>query len=189
LRDAQLLPSRLYKHTKVNRHGGLYHGEVFHPLRNWLVFLSSAGCLASQSFSAPAGVRPAQHRPASAILPGGRIILPEGEQFITGSGPFGLAVSPEGKSVVTANGGPGRNSLTILERDKANHWDVRHLLARAKAEPGGEPEAADADWRSVFMGIAFVNEHSAYVSEGNSGKVGLFDWNASASPGPRRVID
>ncbi len=88
--------------------------------------------------------------------------------------------------MVTANGGPGRNSLTILERDKSSHWDVRHLLAHAKGDSPSDPDSAD--WRSVFMGIAFVNEHSAYVSEGNSGKVGLFDWNASPT-GPRRTID
>ena len=89
--------------------------------------------------------------------------------------------------MVTANGGPGRNSLTILERDKGNHWDVHHLLAREKGETGGDDESGD--WRSVFMGIAFVNEHAAYVSEGNSGKVGLFEWGASTPSGPRRVID
>ena len=120
-------------------------------------------------------VRPSA-TPTGAILPGGRIILPAGEQFITGSGPFGLAVSPEGKTVVTANGGPGRNSLTILQRDKTNHWDVRHLLARTTGDADDDDEIAD--WRSVFMGIAFVNEHSAWVSEGNSGKIALFDWNA-----------
>ena len=88
--------------------------------------------------------------------------------------------------MVTANGGPGRNSLTILERDRNNHWDVRHLLARAKGDTGG---AEDADWRSVFMGLAFVNEHSAWVSEGNSGRVALFDWNSPGSNGRRRAID
>jgi YVTN family beta-propeller protein len=145
--------------------------------------------MASQSFSAPAGIRPAQRRPAGAILPGGRVIRPEGEQFITGSGPFGLAVSADGKSVVTANGGPGRNSLTILEHDKNNHWDVHHLLARSKVDTGDAGDAADADWRSVFMGIAFVNQHSAWVSEGNSGRVALFDWNSAAPNGRRRSID
>jgi YVTN family beta-propeller protein len=140
---------------------------------------SCAGSLVSQSFHAPAGMRPAQRRPTGAILPGGRVIQPEGEQFVTGSGPFGLAVSPEGKTVITANGGPDRNSLTILEHVRSNHWGVRHLLAHAQVE--------DADWRSVFMGIAFVNEHSAWVSEGNSGKVDLFDWNGIA--GRRRAID
>ncbi len=142
--------------------------------------------MAAQSFRAPAGIRPAQRRSAGAILPGGRIILPEGEQFITGSGPFGLAVSPEAKSVLTANGGPGRNSLTVLEHDKNRHWDVRHLLAAAKAMIR---EAKNADWRGVFMGIAFVNEHSAWVSEGNSGKIALFDWNNSVPEGRRRTID
>ena len=155
------------------------------PLRNCLLVLACAGPLAAQSYSAPAGIRPAQRRPAGAILPGGRIIQPEGAQFITGSGPFGLAVSAEGKSVLTANGGPGRNSLSILERDKDEHWEVRHLLARTKNDTGSE----DADWRSVFMGIAFVNEHSAWVSEGNSGKVALFDWNGAAPTGRRRAID
>ena len=83
--------------------------------------------------------------------------------------------------MVTANGGPGRNSLTILERDKNSHWDVRHLLARTKGDDDDGDD--DADWRSVFMGIAFVNEHSAWVSEGNSGKIALFDWNSSAPNG------
>ena len=39
------------------------------------------------------------------------------------------------------------------------------------------------------MGIAFVNEHSAWVSEGNSGKIALFDWNSSVQSGRRRTID
>ena len=155
-------------------------------VQNWLVVLWCAATLTAQTFRAPAGIRPAQRRPGSAILPGGRIILPEGQQFITGSGPFGLAVSPEGKSVLTANGGPGRNSLTILEHDKNRHWDVRHLLAAAK---GDDADGDDADWRGVFMGIAFANEHSAWVSEGNSGKIALFDWNSPASNGRRRSID
>ena len=151
-----------------------------------LLPLCAAWLPGQTSYSAPAGIRPAQRHSAAAILPGGRLIGPAGESYITGAGPFGLAVSPSGKSVITANGGPGRNSLTILERDKGTHWDVRHLLARVKDESDGDIESAD--WRGVFMGIAFVNEHSAYVSEGNSGKIGLFDWNASSSA-PRRVID
>ncbi len=88
--------------------------------------------------------------------------------------------------MVTANGGPGRNSLTILEHDKNAHWDVRHLLAHTKGDSG---DGDDADWRSVFMGIAFVSEHSAWVSEGNSGKIALFDWNGAAPNGRRRAID
>ena len=63
---------------------------------------------------------------------------------------------------------------------------MRHLLAAAKGDGVGDEEA---DWRGVFMGIAFVNEHSAWVSEGNSGKTALFDWNNSAPEGRRRTID
>src|SRR3954452_20055300 len=142
--------------------------------------------LEAQAFRAPAGMRQAQRHATGAILPGGRIIQPVGDQFITGSGPFGLAISPDGKTILTANGGPGRNSITIIQRDKTNHWDVRHMLAHTKGDAGENDE--DPDWRSVFMGIAFVNEHSAWVSEGNSGKIALFDWNA-LSNNRRRTID
>ena len=93
-------------------------------------------------------MRQAQRHASGSILPGGRIIQPAGKQFTTGSGPFGLGVSPEGKTVVTANGGPGRNSLTVLQRDKSNRWDVRHLLAHEKEDL--DSDDGDADWRSVF---------------------------------------
>ena len=41
------------------------------------------------------------------------------------------------------------------------------------------------DWHSAFMGLAFASEHAIYASEGNSGKISLFDWNSER----RRVID
>jgi YVTN family beta-propeller protein len=91
-------------------------------------------------------------------------------------------VSASGKTVVTANGGPGRNSLTLMERDKEGSWGVRQLVARA---PNMAEEFDAGDWRSVFMGLAFSGEHAAFASEGNTGRVSLFDWNA----GRRRVID
>jgi YVTN family beta-propeller protein len=143
--------------------------------------------LAQLSYMAPAGNRPAHRHAGGAVLPGGRLISPSGESFLTGAGPFGLAVSSNGKTVISANGGPGRNSITVLERDKGSHWDVRHLMARAGKDYDGDSETGD--WRSVFMGIAFVNDHSAYVSEGNSGKIGLFEWGNASSQGPKRVID
>jgi YVTN family beta-propeller protein len=159
---------------------------VLSGLGKYLFVLSCAGVLQAQSFHAPAGIRPARRGPAGAILPGGRIIQPEGSQFVTGSGPFGLAASPDGKTVVTANGGPGRNSLTILQYDKNSRWDVLQVVARVK---GDAADVDEADWRSVFMGIAFVNQHSAWVSEGNSGKVALFDWAGPSANSRRRVID
>jgi DNA-binding beta-propeller fold protein YncE len=50
---------------------------------------------------------------------------------------------------------------------------------------GADPEDASVGWRGVFMGIAFNSEHSAFISEGNSGKIALFDFNSDR----RRAID
>ena len=138
-----------------------------------LSFVTAA--LFAQSFSTPAGNRPALRRQGPSILPGGRVIAPLGEEYASGPGAFGMAVSASGLTVVTSNGGPGRNSLTVLERNKAGHWEARQLVAR-------RPETADEEeggaWRGVFMGLAFSGEHTVYASEGNSGRVSLFDWNA-----------
>ena len=131
-------------------------------------------------YSAPAGIRPALRRPgAASILPGGRIISPLGRQFVTGPGPFGLAISASGKTLVSANSGPDRFSLTVLQRDKSGGWQVRQLVAPRKKKPRageeGEKEKDDDQWHSVFMGLAFANEHSIYASEGNTGRVRLVD--------------
>ena len=131
----------------------------------------------AQWYTAPAGDRPALRRAASSILPGGRTIAPTGEQFATGPGPFGLAVSASGRTVITANSGPGRNSLTILERDKDGQWSNRQIVTRGTPETG--------DWQGVFMGLAFSGEHALWASEGNSGRVDLFDFGNDR----RRAID
>lgn len=139
--------------------------------------------LVAAEYSAPAGIRPAIRRPGAAgILPGGRVIAPLGRQYITGPGPFGLAISAGGDRIITANGGPDRYSLTLLERGKGLPWKVRHLVV-----PERRPAAQDDDeWRSVFMGVAFSGEHSAYAAEGNSGRVRLLDLSGS---GTKRVYD
>ncbi len=124
----------------------------------------------------------AARQAGSSILPGGRVVAPLGDQFVTGAGAFGLAFSPSGRAVATSNGGPGRNSLTVLERDKSGHWEVRQLLARS---PEIEDETGETEWRGVFMGLAFSGEHAVYASEGNSGRVSLLDWVSER----RRVID
>ncbi len=132
------------------------------------LFFLAASFLSAAEYSAPAGSRPAIHRPgAASILPGGRVIAPIGHQYVTGPGPFGLAISPNGRTVVSANSGPERFSLTFLDRDKSGRVQVRHQVAHAKKETEKESE----DWRSVFMGLAFDGDHTLYVSEGNSGRV------------------
>jgi DNA-binding beta-propeller fold protein YncE len=118
----------------------------------------------------PAGSRQA-HRSDSgtSILPGGREITPTGDQFFSGPGPFGLAVSPSGHYAVTADGGPNRYALTILTGDH-----TRHIPARRKRE-NADADDDDGDWNSVFMGLAFDGERALYASEGESGRVRLID--------------
>jgi len=140
-------------------------------------------------YAAPAGIRPALRRPgAASILPGGRIISPLGHQYVTGPGPFGLAISPNGKTVVSANSGPNRFSITVLEKQKDGAWEVRQLVAPKIEKPKNGKSTAknDDQWHSVFMGLAFAGEHSIYASEGNTGCVRLIDL---ATGGTRKTYD
>ena len=109
------------------------------------------------------------------------MISPTGDEYPTIAGPFGLALSPSGKIAATANGGPWRYGITILERNKQK-WDVRQLGARSM---DALDQFGTTDWRSVSTGIVFSGEHNLYVSEGNSGRVSLFD----SSDERRRVIE
>lgn len=138
----------------------------------------------AQSYSAPAGVRTAARHSGASILPGGRVIAPMGEEFPTGAGAFGLAVSPSGRYVLTANTGPGRNSLTLLERQRDGRFEARQIVPPARES--GEPETEENEWRGVFMGIAFQGERGFYVSEGNSGRISYCD---TANGNRRRFID
>ena len=154
-----------------------------------LLLLATIPIFAAE-YSAPAGIRPALRRPgAASILPGGRIISPLGHQYITGPGPFGLAISGSGRTLVSANSGPDRFSLTVLEQDRNGAWSVRQLVA-PKKKPGEKEselsEKSEEAWHSVFMGLAFAGEHTVYASEGNSGRVRLVDL---ASGSARRIYD
>jgi DNA-binding beta-propeller fold protein YncE len=131
----------------------------------------------------PAGNRPAERADSgTSILPGGRYITPLGEQFFTGPGPFGLAVSPSGQFVVSADGGPNRYALTVLDNraiDRASPA-IKHLYTARKRSRGEDADDADdagddPEWLSVFMGLAFDGEHTLYASEGESGKVRAID--------------
>ena len=129
--------------------------------------------ISAQSYTAPAGDRPALRRSGPSILPGGRIIAPLGEEYFIGPGAFGIAVSASGKTVVTANGGPFRYSFTVLERaSREARWQVRQVAA-------GSLEAfeqeAPAGWHSVSQGVALAGDHAIYLAEGDSGGVVQFD--------------
>jgi DNA-binding beta-propeller fold protein YncE len=118
-------------------------------------------------FRTPANTTPARRTDSGigTVLPGGRLLAPHGDQFITGPGPFGLAISPSGARIVTANGGPDRYSLSVLENST-----VRHLAAQSR-----DNDADADDWKSTFMGLAFDGERVLYASEGESGRVRALD--------------
>ena len=156
------------------------------PARLFASLLLGIAILAAQNFTAPAGNRPTLRRPGPSILPGGRLIAPLGQEYVTGPGAFGLQLSPSGRSLVTANSGPPRHSLTVMDRDRDGHWRVRQVVASSM----GGPNQSDAgEWRGVSMGLAFSGEHSIFAAEGNSGRINLFDSNGIALGAPRRAID
>jgi len=147
-----------------------------------LLLLTFVVLAEAQEYRAPAGTRAAIRRPGSeSILPGGRIISPHGRQFTTGPGPFGLAVSPRGETVITSDGGPRRFSLTVLRQEGRGRWQTEMITT--SDTPVSEEED---DWRSVFMGVAFRDEHQVFASEGNSGRVRLVDIRNGAK---RQVYD
>ena len=143
---------------------------------------SSPWLLTAQSRTAPAGDRPVLRRPGPSILPGGRIIAPAGEETAIGSGAFGLAVSSSGKTVVTANSGPGHPSFTVLERNRENRWEVRQVVTPSS---DGLERYNSTGWRGVSVGVALAGDRSVYLSEGNSGRISVFDSNDER----RRSID
>ena len=146
-----------------------------------IVSLGLVSALAAD-YSAPAGTRPAIHRAgAPSILPGGRIIAPLGRQYITGPGPFGLAISADSKTVISVNSGPERFSVSVLERDKKGNLSTHHLVTALPLKEHEKETAANDEWRSVFMGAAFSGNHNAYLSEGNSGRVRLVDLSTGNS--------
>jgi len=127
--------------------------------------------LRAAEFRPPAGTRPAARRPgAETVLPGGRMLDPLGRAFQTGPGAFGLVISPDGRYAVTANGGPDRFSLTVLDMN-SEPWQVSQLRAPREDERLAAANKDEDDWHSVFMGLAFADNHRLFASEGNNGRV------------------
>jgi DNA-binding beta-propeller fold protein YncE len=139
--------------------------------KTWLLF--ALALLASPSgFRTPAGTEISKRTQGGAgtVLPGGRRLSPYGQQFETGPGPFGLAISPSGERIATANGGPDRFSLSVLEKTDVGLAVKTIRIGEKRTE--GEPED---DWKSAFMGLAFDGERTLYASEGESGAVRVLD--------------
>jgi len=143
-------------------------------MRILLIFLLTFPLTALQ-YQAPAGERKAAPRPgAVSVLPGGRMLHPFGRQYATGPGPFGLTINANGTIIVTANGGPDSFSLTVLHKDNKQRYTAQHVAVGDKEKNKKKKEEED-EWQSVFMGLAFADNHKLFVSEGNSGNVRLID--------------
>ena len=110
------------------------------------------------------------------ILPNGRLITPLGHHVKVAPHPYGLALSPDGKTLVTANSGTHPFSVTIITQLDSRNAQV------AQIPPGFKP--ADADPDSVFLGVAVgPDNRTLYLSEGNNGRVGIFDAAKVREPG------
>jgi YVTN family beta-propeller protein len=118
---------------------------------------------------APAAERPVKiDLSGQTILPNGRLITPLGRQVKVAPHPYGLALSPDGKTLLTANSGTQPFSVSIITQLASPEPQV------AQIPPGFKP--ADADPGSVFLGVAVgPDNRTLYVSEGNNGRVGIFD--------------
>ena len=82
--------------------------------------------------------------------------------------PYGLALSPDGKTLVTVNSGTHPFSASIVT-------DIFGLAPHVAQIPPGF-KSSDADPQSVFLGAAIARDNrTLYLSEGNNGKVGIFD--------------
>ena len=128
-----------------------------------------AQTLKSRLLQAPAGRLPVKIAPRGVtVLPNGRLITPYGKQVKVAPHPYGLRLSPDGKTLVTVNGGTNPLSASIVT-------DFYGLVPHvAQIPPGLKP--SDADPESVFLGAAIAHDNrTLYLSEGNNGKVGIFD--------------
>ncbi len=159
----------------------LYDEEVSGTRRLPMALIVFGAAISAQSYTAPAGDRPALRRSGPSILPGGRVIAPLGEEYATGPGAFGIAVSASGRTVVTADGGPFRHSFTVLERgSRETRWQVWQAAA-SPLDAGGQ--SSPAGWHGVSLGVALAGDRGIYLAEGDGGRVSQFD-----SFGERRRI-
>ena len=125
----------------------------------------------SFDLSAPAGDRPTGINPSGqTVLPNGRLITPRGVQVALAPHPYGMALSPGGNLLVTASTGTWPFALTIISALASPLPGVKQI------PPGYPPKHSEVEPSSVYMGIAIAPDNlTAYVSEGDTGKVDVFD--------------
>jgi DNA-binding beta-propeller fold protein YncE len=118
---------------------------------------------------APDGNRPTHiDRAGVTVIPSGRLITPRGVQVTVAPHPYGMALSPDGQTLVTINSGTAPFSISIITNLMSAHPAVAQIPA------GFRP--SDVDPKSVYVGAAIAPDNRAvYVSEGNNGRIGIFD--------------
>ena len=127
-------------------------------------------------------MRPASRNSGASILPGGRIVAPAGDQYLTGPDPFGLAVSASGKVLATASAGQDASTPMAMERQKDGRWEA--FQPAANAFDSRAPFDA-SNGRGAARGLVFSGERAVFASEGASGRISFADWGA----GRLRAID
>jgi DNA-binding beta-propeller fold protein YncE len=141
---------------------------LFAPIRSSLA-AEDVRVFKSKVLQAPAGRLPVKIDPRGVtVLPNGRLITPYGKQVKVAPHPYGLKLSPDGKSLVTVNSGTHPFSASIVT-------DILGLAPHVAQIPPGF-KSSDADPESVFLGADIARDNrTLYLSEGNNGKVGIFD--------------
>jgi len=141
---------------------------VLTPVRGDLP-AEAAQTLRSRLLQAPAGRLPVKIAPRGvSVLPNGRLLTPSGKQVTVAPHPYGLALSPDGRTLVTVNSGTHPFSASIVT-------DLFGLAPHVTQIPLGF-KSSDADPESVFLGAGIAPDNrTLYLSEGNNGKVGIFD--------------
>ena len=152
-------------------------------VRRYSLTLAAVSALVgAEWYAAPAGVRPASRNPGASILPGGSIVAPAGDQYLTGPDPFGLAVSASGKVMATASAGQDASTPIVMERRNNGRWEATQPAAHSL---DSQAQFDASDWRGISRGLVFSGEHAVFASEGASGRISLLDWSA----GRLRSID
>jgi DNA-binding beta-propeller fold protein YncE len=128
-------------------------------------------CVAAVDYRVPGANFPAQLRDNLTILPGGRVLRPYGKQVMTGTGAAAMGISPSGKTIVTANIGISlaigldRASITVIV---PGHRDLAWSLSDFSPEPA---DSRNRGWKGVSTGLAVTSDGTAWLSEGNTGRV------------------
>ena len=126
----------VYIHKPANF--GVYDGECdFARTAVAIAVVIITAASHGQSYSAPAGIRPALRHTGASILPGGRVIVADRCRIPDRSGSFRPCGKPFGQDGRDREHRPRTNSLTLLERQKSGEWDVRQIVPRSREDQDG----------------------------------------------------